>query len=224
MLPRIAVLLCLGLGLAAGEARADEPSDAALVGTGLAVAVPTYMIGVMVHEGSHALAAKMLGAEITDYSLVPGFHPRNDKFYFGYVSVRGMRTPGEKQFFYIAPKLSDSLLLGGYGLAYGLDAMPSNAYAHVALTVFATGFWVDFSKDIFAFWDHNDTFKFYQLIGLDSEWKRRPARVLHLGLSAAMGYVLYRNYRGIFADPGTASASFVSDTPAAALPLLQMTF
>jgi hypothetical protein len=182
------------------------------------------MIGVAVHEGSHALAAKMLGARITDFSLVPGFHPRNDKFYFGYVSVRGLRTPGMKQFFYIAPKLSDALILGGYGLAYGLDAMPSNEYAQVALTVLATGFWVDFSKDIVAFWDHNDTVKVYKLMGMDSEWKRLPARALHLGLSVAMGYALYRSYRDIFDEDTGTSARLVSDAPVPTLPLLQLSF
>lgn len=178
--------------------RSERPSDTRLVLTGLAMGIPTYALGVSIHEGSHAVAGKMLGAKITDYSLIPGFHPRTGKFFFGYVSVRGLRTNGQRTWFLIAPKLTDSFFLGGYSLLYATDAIPSNHYGQLALLVLATGFWIDFSKDIVAFWDHNDTVKVYNMMGLDTELKRLPARLVHAGLSAAMGFAIYKGYGRLF--------------------------
>ena len=183
------------------RARADDrPSDKKLILAGTAMGVPTYMIGVAVHEGSHALAGKMLGAKITDYSLIPGFHPRTGKFFFGYVTVQGLRSEGQRAFFLIAPKITDTILLSGFSLLYATDSLPSNYYAQTGVLVLATGFWVDFSKDIFAFWDHNDTVKVYKALGLKTELSRIPARLIHLSMSVAMGYAIYRGYEDLFAD------------------------
>jgi len=207
-----------------GSARANEPSDRALFGAGLAMALPTYAIGVSVHEGSHALAAKMVGATVTDVNLLP--HVYRGKFYFGRVMVVGLRTRAQRTFFLMAPKLTDSILLGGYSLALGLDALPDNRYGLLALTVLATGFWVDFTRDVFAFWDHNDTVKVYNSYGLDNEWKRLPARLVHAGISVAAAFVIAEGYRRVF-EGNEASAA----TPAAlaapstfVAPLWQMGF
>jgi hypothetical protein len=177
-----------------------------LILAGAAMGVPTYMLGVAVHEGSHALAGKMLGVRITDYSLIPGFHPTTGKFFFGYVTVQGLRSEGQRAFFLIAPKLTDTILLSGFSLLYATESLPSNYYAQTGVLVLATGFWVDFSKDIFAFWDHNDTVKVYNSLGLKSELSRLPARIVHLGLSVAMGYAIYRGYEDLFEKPMEPSA------------------
>ena len=124
----------------------------------------------------------------------------NGKFYFGYVSVIGLRSEGQRAFFLAAPKLTDIALLGGYSLLYATDTMPSNAYAQTAVLVLATGFWVDFSRDIFAWWDHNDTMKLYKSIGVESELGRLPLRVLHAGISAGLGYAIVRGYQDLFED------------------------
>jgi hypothetical protein len=138
------------------------------------------------------------------YSLLPGFHPVNGKFYFGYVSVRGLKNDSQRRWFLFAPKITDSLILGTYSLLQATDVMPNNRYGQLAIVVLATGFWVDFSKAIFAFWDHNDMVKIYNTLGWDNEWKRLPARLLHAGLSAAAGYMIYRGYRDVFArDSGS---------------------
>lgn len=217
----LAVALILGLcGSALAE---DKPRDRNLVLAGMAMGIPTYMLGVSVHEGSHALAGKLLGAKISEFSLIPGWHPRTDKFYFGYVTVRGLRSDRQRAWFLLAPKLSDSLLLGGYAALYATNTMPSNAYGQTAVLVLATGFWVDFSRDIVAWWDHNDTVKVYNMWGLDTELKRLPARVVHLGVSALMGYVIYRGYRDLFADEvgSLSNAAFVEPV---LLPLFDRNF
>lgn len=194
------------LGTHRGALAEDRPSNRNLVLAGMAMGVPTYMLGVSIHEGSHALMGKWIGATITDYSLVPGFHPRTDKFYFGYVTVRGLKSQGQRACFLLAPKLTDSLLLGGFSLLHATDSMPANHYGQTALLVLATGFWVDFSKDIFSFWDHNDTVKVYNMMGLDNELKRLPARLVHLGLSFGLGYAVFQGYDELFShEPGPGS-------------------
>jgi hypothetical protein len=187
----------------AAPVSADEPSDGALVGVGLAMAIPTYFVGVTVHEGSHALAAKMVGAKIVDINLLP--HVSRGKFYFGRVSVVGLRGRGERTFFYMAPKITDLILMGGYSLALGLDLLPDNKYGLLACTVAATGFWVDFTRDVFAFWDHNDTVKVYNSYGLDREWKRLPARLVHASISVASALVIFEGYRRVFDDENDAA-------------------
>ena len=162
--------------------------------------VPTYALVLMSHEGSHALAAKLLGAEITDMSLMPGPHPRTGKFFFGYVSVRGLKTKEHKAFFYAAPKITDALMLGGYAALNLSGNMPSNPYGKLGVLVLATGYWVDFTKDVIAFWDHNDTVKLYKLMGLKNEWERLSGRIVHLSLSALAGYVLVKGYQELLEE------------------------
>ncbi len=218
----IATLL-LSLVLCSRAHAENEASDRNIVLAGMAMGIPTYMLGVSVHEGSHALFGKLVGAEIIDYSLIPGFHPQTGKFYFGYVTVMGLRTDQQRAWFLIAPKVSDSLLLGGYTALWATGSLPSNDYARTAVLVLATGFWVDFTRDVFAWWDHNDTVKVYNSLGLDSELKRLPARLLHLGISAAWAYGIYRGYDELFAD-GSASGSTALEVQPLLLPLWDQSF
>lgn len=201
--------LVLGIGWGAREARADDtrPRDRNLVLAGMAMGIPTYALGVAIHEGSHALAGKAVGARVTDYSLLPGFHPRTGKFYFGYVTVWGLRSNRQRAFFLAAPKMTDTLMLGGFAALYAADSLPQNAYANTAVLVLATGFWIDFSKDIFSFSEHNDTIKLQKMVGLDTELERLPARLLHAGLSVAMGYAIFRGYQDLFAREVSSSQS-----------------
>jgi hypothetical protein len=202
---------------ASGErARADDerPQTSHLVLAGLAMAVPTYAIGVATHEGSHALAAHLSGARVVRLQLLPGFHPRSGKFYFGYVEVRGLACDRQRAGFLLAPKLTDAIALGAYALAFYGGAYPEDRYGQLALTVLATGFWIDFSKDVVAFWDHNDLVKVYRLAGAESELERLPLRLVHAGLAALGGVALVSGYRRVFADPGGGDAS-----PAALVPL-----
>ncbi len=197
---RILLSLCIAaLLLGANKtALAEDPSNRNVVLAGMAMALPTYALGVSIHEGSHALAAKTIGATITSYSLIPGRHPVTKTFYFGYVSVVGIKTDRQRAWFLMAPKLTDTVLLSGFALLQGTGSMPQNRYGQTALLVLATGFWVDFTKDIFSFSKHNDTIKVYSILGLNTELKRFPARLVHLGLSAALGYSIFRGYDSLF--------------------------
>ena len=66
----ITAVAAIGIAAAAPAARA-EPSDRALVLTGLALAPPTYLVGVALHEGSHALAAVLVGGTVDSLHLFP---------------------------------------------------------------------------------------------------------------------------------------------------------
>jgi hypothetical protein len=215
----VGTLFAAALVLAPSLARADDrPPTSHLLLAGAGMAIPTYMIGVAAHEGSHALAAVISGAEVTRIQLLPGLHPRTGKFYFGYVEVSGLRCTRQRASFLLAPKLTDAVVLGAYAAAFFGGAYPDDRYGQLALTVLATGFWVDFSKDIVAFWDHSDLVKVYRLAGADDELERLPYRLLHAGLAAAGSIAIAKGYRRIFGsddDDGDGAAM----AAVAALPL-----
>jgi hypothetical protein len=206
-------VVALALALVAGSAAA-EPDDQDLVLAGLAMAPPTYLIGVTLHEGSHALAAELVGGEVTQMRLFPpGVDPKVGKFRFGWVYAQGLRTKGDKIFFYLAPKITDAMLLGGFAALVLTNTWPDNRYAQLALTVGATGLWVDFSKDVVLFSPHNDVVKVFRawcMTGI----KQLPARLVYAGLVVASGYVVARGYQKTFGERDSTMA----------VPLLTATF
>jgi hypothetical protein len=191
----------------AGTARA-EPSDRRLVLTGLAMAPPTYLLGVSLHESSHALAALLVGASVDSLHLFPpGRDPSTQTFRFGWTYVHGLRTRNDKIAFFIAPKVTDAVLLGGFAALVLTDAWPHDRYAQLALTVLATGWWVDFSKDVVLFGKTNDVVKVFDLWCMKG-WRQVPARLVYAGMIAGLGLVVARGYERTF------------DRPAAVAPLL----
>lgn len=195
----------VALALAARAVRA-EPSDGELALVGLALTPPTYFLGVALHEGSHALAAKALGAEVLSVRLLPGRDPRTRAFHFGLTRVRGLDGDGERLAFFLAPKATDTLLLGGFIALVATDAWPRSRYGQLTLTVLATGVWVDFTKDVLSFSPHNDVVKAMTLAGLDTEWRRLPVRLAYAALAGVAGYYVARGYRRTFEGPTPAAA------------------
>ena len=199
--------VALAVIAAAAPAVHAEPSDRALVLTGLALAPPTYLIGVSLHEGSHALAALLVGATVDTLHLFPpGRDPSTGTFRFGWTYVRGLRTDGDKLVFYAAPKLTDAALLGGFAALAFTGAWPGNRYGQLALTVFATGLWVDFSKDVVLFAPTNDVVKVFDLAGLTG-WRALPARLGYAGMAIGLGLIVAHGYRRTFDAPPAAPAA-----------------
>ena len=194
-----AVLLVLTLGFAP-DARADDGDrdSGKLVLAGAAMAVPTYLLGVIWHEGTHALVARSLGAEVLELRLYPSVY--RGHFYFGLTRWTSDLTCPEKAFTWIAPKLTDVLILGTYGLLLATDALPENDYGEMAFAVVATGAWVDLAKDVFTVNPGNDLMRVHALYGNTTEWQRLPWRLLQAGVSAAGAYLLVRGYQDIFED------------------------
>jgi len=186
--------------LFATRSAAAEPSDKTLFYTGLALTPPTYLAGVALHEGSHAIAAKLVGAEVLDVHLFPpGRDPKANKFRFGWTYVRGLQGKSERIFFFIAPKITDAALLGGFAALVLTDAWPQNRYGQLALTVFATGLWVDFSKDVLSFNKHNDVVKVFDLWCMTG-WKQIAPRLLYAGAAIGLGAIVAHGYKRTFFD------------------------
>ena len=184
----------------AGTARAD-PSDRTLIVTGLALAPPTYLIGVTLHEGSHALAAKLVGASVDALHLFPpGRDPSTNTLRFGWTYVHGLRSTGDKIAFYIAPKVMDAALIGGFAALVFTDAWPHNRYGQLALTVLATGWWIDFSKDVVLFSTTNDVVKVFDLWCMTG-WRQLPARLVYAGAIVGLGLIVARGYERTFDRP-----------------------
>lgn len=217
------VLLVIAILLAPRIARAQEPSNQTLVLWGLAMAPPTYLVGVTLHEGSHALMAKLVGGTVTEVRIFPpGIDPKANKFRFGWVYARGLHTNTQKQLFYAAPKITDALLLGGFSALAFTDAWPSNKYGQLALTVFATGLWIDFAKDIFLFSRKNDVSKMYNLWCMTG-WKQVPGRLVYAAAIAGLGYVVWRGYERTFFDGDSGSVTRDAGAPTV-LPVLTSIF
>jgi hypothetical protein len=222
MAARCCALTIAAVMLAAVDAHA-EPSDQTLVLTGIAMAPPTYVIGVALHEGSHALAAMMVGATVDQLHLFPpGRDPSTNTFRFGWTYVRGLRSRGDKVAFYIAPKITDAALLGGFAALAFTGGWPHNRYGQLALTVFATGLWIDFSKDVVLFAPTNDVVKVFGLWCMTG-WRQVPARLVYAGLVVGLGLVVARGYERTF-DRSSDQASQRATAAPLIVPLTLTTF
>jgi hypothetical protein len=176
----------------------DEPSDRRLVAVGLALAIPTYFFGTVTHEGSHALAAEIVGGDTMYFRPWPGRDPYTKAWQLGLTRVSGLRGNGERLFFFMAPKIVDVALLGGYVALFESSAYPSSGYGQLVLTVLATGWWVDFAKDTLIFSKHNDLVKTMNILGMKTEWERLPLRLGFAAASAGLGYLVLRGHQRLF--------------------------
>lgn len=175
-----------------------EPSNERLALVGVALAPADYLLGVSLHEGSHALMAKLVGGRVEQLRVFPpGIDPHTKTFRFGWTYVRGLHSRGAKIAFYLAPKLTDALLLGGFAALAFTDAWPRNKYGQLALTVVGTGLWIDFAKDVVLVSAHNDVSKAFANMGLTG-WRQLPARLAYAALSVGLGLVVARGYQRLF--------------------------
>jgi hypothetical protein len=202
---RLTALVLIALAAPASA----QPSDQRLVLTGIAMAPPTYVLGVALHEGSHALAALAVGAQVEQVHLFPpGIDPSTHTFRFGWTYVRGLGTRGHQVAFYLAPKVTDVALLGGFAALVLTGAWPHNAYGQLALTVFATGLWIDFSKDVVLFSRTNDVVKVFDLWCMKG-WRQIPARLVYAGMIVGLGALVAHGYQRTFTHAPTDMAAVV---------------
>ena len=175
-----------------------QPDDSTLVYAGLAMAPVDYVAGTALHEGSHALAAKLVGADVDELHVFPpGTDPHAKVFRFGWTYVHGLHTKADRVTFLIAPKITDALLLGGFAALVFTSAWPANKYGQLALTVVATGLWIDFAKDVVLFAPQNDVSKIFDLWCIKG-WRQIPARLIYAAMDVGFGYVVTRGYERLF--------------------------
>jgi hypothetical protein len=204
----VRLLLVLAVLVCVPREAGAEPSDKTIFYTGLALAPPMYLIGTAMHEGSHALAAKLVGAEVTQFHVFPPGRDPKGIWRFGWTYVKGLKTKPQRLFFYIAPKITDLVLLGGFAALVFTDAWPDNRYGAVALTVFGTGLWVDYSKDVIAFRKSNDVVKVFDLWCMRG-WRQIPARLVYGATIVGLGLVVARGFQRTFDEPDSAAARMV---------------
>src|SRR5262249_21615116 len=114
------------------------------------------------------------------------------------------------------PKLTDAALLGGFAALVFTSAWPHNRYGQLALTVGATGLWVDFAKDVVLFSPNNDVVKVFDLWCMTG-WRQVPARLVYAALDVGFGLIVARGYQRTFTDPSSSQTALM-------LPLLSASF
>ena len=180
------------------RAASAEPSNTTLVAIGIGVAPVDYVAGVTLHEGSHALAAKLVGATVDELHVFPpGIDPHAKVFRFGWTYVHDLHTKADRVTFLIAPKITDTALLGGYAALVFAGGWPDNKYGQLALTVAATGLWIDFAKDVVLFSPQNDVSKILNLWCMTG-WRQIPARLVYAAMDVGLGYIVLRGYERLF--------------------------
>src|SRR5262249_29603038 len=96
------------------------------------------------------------------------------------------------------------------------DAWPDNRYGQLALTVLATGLWIDFAKDLVLFSRHNDVVKGFQQWCMTG-YRQIPARLVYAGAIAGLGVIVARGFQRTFDDNAPTA-------PARIVPLLGTSF
>jgi hypothetical protein len=172
-----------------------DPSNETLVLVGAGMALPTYVIGVSLHESSHALAAELLGASVDELHVFPpGRDPHTGTFRFGWTYVHGLSTKRDTELFLIAPKITDAILLGGFAALVFTSAWPGNKYGQLALTVGATGLWVDFAKDVVVASPQDDMVRVFQMWCIDG----LATRLAYAAIDIGLGLIVAKGYERTF--------------------------
>lgn len=187
---RMNQLVLAALLLVAGDARAEDEMSRFKTNVELAGwALPTLTLHTALHEHSHALAAKLIGAEHVQIRWMPGK---------GALGVTGWkkrgRTDGDVVKVAAAPVLTNLVVLGVFGVLDQLGA-PSNEHARAPLLAMAGWAWGDLASQLLPF-AGNDVEKAYRFLHVAS-WQRFALRALHLGVVVAGYYVLRRGYDSI---------------------------
>jgi hypothetical protein len=180
-----------------------EPSDTTLVLAGAGMAIPDYVLGVTLHESSHALAAVMLGAHVdTLHVFPPGIDPQAHVFRFGWTYVHGLATKRDTELFLLAPKFTDAILLGGFAALVFTRAWPSNKYGQLALTVGATGLWIDFAKDVVVVSPQDDVVRVLHMWCVDTI----AARAMYAAIDLGLALIVAKGYERTFSRDATTAA------------------
>ncbi len=222
------MLLLFPLAATAGDCNHQERQETSplkVVGLGALMALPTYVLGVTWHEGSHAAAAKLVGGNVTGFSILPERHPIDGHLTFGHSNYNSGKicgggtdsdgilhiqgfcpfTKGQNTFILLAPKLTDLALMGGYTALNETNHLPENLYARIAISAVAVGAWVDFSKDLLATSDYDDVNRVYKLLGQNPHDKTNPYAMAYLGMSALSGVGVGRGVYRLLAHPDGAA-------------------
>ncbi|MBI3556464.1 MAG: hypothetical protein HY074_09395 [Deltaproteobacteria bacterium] len=185
----------------------DDTGPLKIVALGSLMAIPTYVLGVTWHEGSHAVAAELMGGNVTEFSILPEHHPIDGHLTFGHTNYNSGKicgggtdgngvlqltyycpfSTGKDVFITVAPKITDLTLMGFYTALNETNHLPSNLYARIAMSSIAVGAWVDFSKDLLATSNYDDVNRVYKLLGQNPHDKTNPYALTYLGLTAISG-------------------------------------
>lgn len=98
----------------------------------LPLALPVH---TLIHEGSHAAAAKLLGYKVTGLYPYPHYYQSN--FYFGRVTTNGENLTGaERIAFYLAPHVTDIFIFTASDILLSTEIVKIKSVSGTVLFVF----------------------------------------------------------------------------------------
>lgn len=161
---------------------------------GIAMAPFAFVLGTTIHEGSHALAVKAHGGEVTEFRVIPFYDEERSKLYFGRIKYNyGEKeiTDSDKAWISSAPMFTDVALISVCsGLAFS-GTLPKNKWAKTGLTVFCLLPTVDLINHIRATSEYADLVKIENTIVKNnpniSESGARLMTRIPMGISIAVG-------------------------------------
>jgi hypothetical protein len=161
---------------------------------GVAMAPFALVLGTTIHEGSHALAAKAYGAEITEFRVIPFYDEERKRSYFGRTGYNyGDKEVSDSDRAWVssAPMFTDAALISVCsGLAFS-GTLPKNKWAKTGLTVFCLLPTIDFINHIRATSEYADLVKIEKTIAKYnpniSESDARLMTRIPMGVAIAVG-------------------------------------
>jgi hypothetical protein len=204
----LGVFATVALALPAG-ARPKPPSDEhhprplPFVAVAGAMVAAEYFLGMAQHEGSHWLAAKLVGVDRARVWLLPRWEDGGLSFGSLQIFDPGWDkelSRGQRAFILYAPKIPNLVVLGTYSALLERGLLPKNRWVNLAFTVYAAGNLGDFSKELFYWTNTSDFAQLYSLYGYETPRERLGFRLMHGALAAGAAYQVgrgvYRVLRG----------------------------
>lgn len=178
------------------SARAEETEAKKInwqnIKLGIFLLLPAHFLETAIHEGSHAIAAKASGGNVTEFNILPS----NDDghFYMGYTKISWPHPPTNKEraLVLVSPKIANIFLFSASEIIFRTGIIDNSSQSAVVLFIFGElAPWVDFTAGII---HSTDMTRFESATGLRASFTRTIGAMI----SFAGFYFLFERAKKVF--------------------------